>query len=533
MADVFLSYKKEERQVAREIVAALEAANYSVWWDEDLTPRQSWDAEIEREISTAKAVLVLWSPKSVDERSFVRKEAGYALDHGKLAPAWITRCDLPLRFRDVQTADLSRWDRKDQQHPEWRRALSWIAHLVGHSPDFASPHPHQGPAAPPIQDPVPIAPVGRRRLLLAGLSGGAAMAVGAAYSIWPRAAPPAPRESAPAPQTLVTQAAPPAPPLAPPPRLAGDVWTAAAKPRELVRLSGLDQPGKLVFSPDGALLAGVSERTATVWDVKTGQVVQTWPVVAYRRAIAFSADSALVYCTDTGDFLEQRRVFAVYNIASGAVVHRQTIPGLYISDINRNEDGSRILISASGMGASDQINCAVVLNAADYSRLAVFKGHWDGVHGAVMSADNAKLYTVSDDKSIGLWDVVSGVRLNTVQRAEMMCAIALRPGGSQFAVQEYAGTAYVLDLETLKQVRRIGPPAENSWGDNGRGLSYSPDGKLILVGRGNFPAQLYDAETGAFVLQIGTSGDYPCCTISADGLRIATSDSDGIRVWEA
>jgi hypothetical protein len=134
MADVFVSYKKQERAKAEAIVAALQSAGYSVWWDEDLTPRTSWDAEIEREIAAAKAVLVLWSPKAADERSFVRLEAGYALDHGKLAPAFVERCTLPLRYRDVQTADLSRWDLRDAAHPEWRRALNWIAALVGRAP---------------------------------------------------------------------------------------------------------------------------------------------------------------------------------------------------------------------------------------------------------------------------------------------------------------------------------------------------------------------------------------------------------------
>jgi len=134
MADVFLSYKKEERAEAERVVLALEAAAYSVWWDDNLTPRSSWDAEIERELKAAKAVLVLWSPLATDEISFVRIEASYAKDHGKLVPARIERCDLPLRFRDVQTADLTGWDRCDPEHAEWRRTLRWLSLLVGRQP---------------------------------------------------------------------------------------------------------------------------------------------------------------------------------------------------------------------------------------------------------------------------------------------------------------------------------------------------------------------------------------------------------------
>lgn len=134
MADIFLSYKREDRAVAAEIAAALRNAGYSVWWDDDLTPRTSWDAEIEREIKAATAVLVLWSPGAARENSFVRKEAGFALELDKLVPAWIMRCELPLRYRDIQTADLTQWNRTDPNNKQWQHVLDWIARLVGRPP---------------------------------------------------------------------------------------------------------------------------------------------------------------------------------------------------------------------------------------------------------------------------------------------------------------------------------------------------------------------------------------------------------------
>lgn len=39
MADVFLSYKREDRLRAEPIVQALRAGGLSVWWDQALTPR--------------------------------------------------------------------------------------------------------------------------------------------------------------------------------------------------------------------------------------------------------------------------------------------------------------------------------------------------------------------------------------------------------------------------------------------------------------------------------------------------------------
>jgi len=65
MADVFLSYSKADRALAQSVVRELESLGFSVWWDDRLTPNESWDRLIEDEIEDAKVVLVLWTATSV------------------------------------------------------------------------------------------------------------------------------------------------------------------------------------------------------------------------------------------------------------------------------------------------------------------------------------------------------------------------------------------------------------------------------------------------------------------------------------
>ena len=43
VADVFISYKKEDRADAERVSAAFAAADVSVWWDDDIQPRAAWD----------------------------------------------------------------------------------------------------------------------------------------------------------------------------------------------------------------------------------------------------------------------------------------------------------------------------------------------------------------------------------------------------------------------------------------------------------------------------------------------------------
>jgi formylglycine-generating enzyme required for sulfatase activity len=136
MADVFISYKKEDRANAERFVSALQNEGFSVWWDDSLTPKASWDSEIERELSQAAAAIVLWTPLSVAS-DWVRTEAHFAQDRGKLVPVMLESCKIPIAFLLKQTIDLTKWKgARDDRH--WRKLLTWIADLAATKPGNAN-----------------------------------------------------------------------------------------------------------------------------------------------------------------------------------------------------------------------------------------------------------------------------------------------------------------------------------------------------------------------------------------------------------
>lgn len=124
MADIFLSYKREDHARAEVIVAALRKSGRTVWWDEGLTPSQAWDSTIEQEIAAAASVIVLWSSRSVAS-DWVRTEAHYAQNHAKLVPVLIEPCTVPLAFMLKQAIDLSHW-RGSPDDPAWRKLVEWL-----------------------------------------------------------------------------------------------------------------------------------------------------------------------------------------------------------------------------------------------------------------------------------------------------------------------------------------------------------------------------------------------------------------------
>ena len=123
MPDIFLSYNREDQARAKLFAEAFEAQGLKVWWDVGLTPGEAYDEVTETALRTAKAVVVLWSKKSVASR-WVRAEATLADRNKTLVPCMIEACERPIMFELTQTAELSHWqgDATDR---------AWLAFLAG------------------------------------------------------------------------------------------------------------------------------------------------------------------------------------------------------------------------------------------------------------------------------------------------------------------------------------------------------------------------------------------------------------------
>jgi hypothetical protein len=127
--DIFISYSREDRPAAKYFAETLAEEGFSVWWDAALHSGESFDQVIERELRSAAAVIVLWSPRSVDSR-WVRAEATLADRHGKLVPITIENCERPIIFELTHTNDLSDWV-GDKTDPRWKGLVKDVARLVG------------------------------------------------------------------------------------------------------------------------------------------------------------------------------------------------------------------------------------------------------------------------------------------------------------------------------------------------------------------------------------------------------------------
>jgi hypothetical protein len=125
MADVFISYAREDEKEAQLLASRLEATGLNVWWDRSIIVGETFDAAIERELKAAKSVVVLWSHNSIDS-NWVRSEAAKAEKRNVLMPAFIEKVEeLPVGFNLKQSADLTGWE-GEPSHPGFQALLKGI-----------------------------------------------------------------------------------------------------------------------------------------------------------------------------------------------------------------------------------------------------------------------------------------------------------------------------------------------------------------------------------------------------------------------
>lgn len=123
VADIFISYARADQSKIAQLVSALEENGHSLWWDQQIEGGRHFAKDIEKEIRTAKAVIVAWSASSL-ESHWVLDEASYARDEHKLVPISLEGTLPPFGFRQIQSIDFSNWPEDEKAFRDLSRALA-------------------------------------------------------------------------------------------------------------------------------------------------------------------------------------------------------------------------------------------------------------------------------------------------------------------------------------------------------------------------------------------------------------------------
>ena len=105
LADIFVSYDREDSDRVAELITAFKRQGWSVFWDRQIPAGQNWDDVLEREITSASCVVVVWTNNSVASQ-WVRTEALEGMERNILVPVRFDDVDLPFVFRRVHIQGL-------------------------------------------------------------------------------------------------------------------------------------------------------------------------------------------------------------------------------------------------------------------------------------------------------------------------------------------------------------------------------------------------------------------------------------------
>lgn len=144
MADVFVSYKREDRELVRPLVRALQARGFTVWWDSRIETGENWLACIKRALDDASCVIVVWTSQSVGQdglhaSEIIEAEVEEGRKRNVLLPVQLQNGPFPFLYDRKQAQDLIDWQ-GNADDPAFERLTNDISRHCG---DRTPPEPHE------------------------------------------------------------------------------------------------------------------------------------------------------------------------------------------------------------------------------------------------------------------------------------------------------------------------------------------------------------------------------------------------------
>ena len=172
-------------------------------------------------------------------------------------------------------------------------------------------------------------------------------------------------------------------------------------------------------------------------------------------------------------------------------------------------------------------------------------GHTESVTSIAFSPHSTILASGSDDGTVRLWDVITGLPITTFKKHhDHVTCVAFSPDGNTLATGGFIfnkrgnPTLLLWDIPTKKQRMTLkmaqGEPV-NSITKSVRDLAFSPDGNTLASLSDYENIRLWDIQTGRYkILDTEQNREIVYIGFSPDGNTIATGSWDNtVKLWDA
>ncbi len=306
----------------------------------------------------------------------------------------------------------------------------------------------------------------------------------------------------------------------------------------------------LAFSPDGRRLAAArSDGLVNLWDVASGaQILRLSGHRGPVNSVAFLGRGRVVTTSDD-------RTVKLFDLASGESVltlrgHSGAVIGLACHPdgsqlATTGADGARIWDGAEQGSIAPGTEPIVVESTAPRVALAparllsrsILSGHLGQVNRVAYAPDGQTLVTISDDRTIRLWEAATGrPRAVLSGHRAPVSSLAFAPDGRTFATGEGDWQKSKVPAE-IKLWDVASGACLASWVAHGRpiwSLAFSPDGRTLVSGSSDGLVKLWDPANRVerATLNYGTWMWVRGLACTPDGKTLASSHMAVIRLWD-
>lgn len=301
------------------------------------------------------------------------------------------------------------------------------------------------------------------------------------------------------------------------------VWDVSSGTEEMALTGYMDVSLNPAFSADGSRLASAGGGTAIVWDLDTGEstIFRTgdrWG----RGYVAISPDGTrLVTAEGNSD-----RSAQIWDVESGALLQSLQSPAP-LNAVAYSPDGTRI-----ATGGTD--GKARVWDAETGRELVTLAGHTAGIASVAFSSNGDRVVTGGHDDTTRVWDVsVGGSRdwLTVPGAVDNFTGVSFSPDGRRFAAPAEPSGVTIWDTRTGDEVTTL-----SGYEPTLATVAWSADANRLAAGSdATLTPPVWNVNTGELLFTLtGHEEVTRVVAFSPDGARIATGSWDGsARVWDA